>query len=158
MRSYSPWNEAQARELAAPCVAMEGGLLPALHALQGEFGFIPNPAIALLADLFNLSRADVFGVVTFYHDFRTDEPPGRHVLKLCRAEACQAVGGEAVAASAHQKLGIAWGETSPDKNWTLQQVFCLGLCASGPSALLDDEPVGGLTAEKLASLLDAAER
>src|SRR5262245_60615511 len=131
MRPYSPWNEAQARDLVAPCVAMEGGLLPALHALQGEFGFIHNPAIALLADLFNISRADVFGVVTFYHDFRTDHPPGRHVLKLCRAEACQAVGADALAAQAQEKLRIKWGETSADKNWTLQPVFCLGLCASG---------------------------
>src|SRR6185503_7818704 len=108
----------------------EGGMLPALHALQHEYGFVPNPAIALLADLFNISRADVFGVVTFYHDFRTDRPPGHHVLKLCRAEACQAVGGDALATLAQEKLGIRWGETSADGNWTLQPVFCLGLCTS----------------------------
>ncbi len=155
---FSPWSEMLARQIAAPCLPMEGGLLPALHAVQAEFGFIPNPAIALLAELFNISRADVYGVVTFYHDFRSDGPPGRHVLKLCRAEACQAVGGDALAATAQKKLGLEWGETSVDGIWTLQPIFCLGLCANGPSGMLDGEPVAKLTAEKLSLLVDEAGR
>jgi formate dehydrogenase subunit gamma len=154
---YRAWNEAEARALVLPHARGEGGLLPALHALQHDYGFIPNPAIALLADAFNISRADVFGVVTFYHDFRTDGPPGRHVLKLCRAEACQAVGCNALHADVQKALGIGWHETTSDGRITLEPVFCLGLCASGPSGMVDNEPMAKLTAEKLTALLDALE-
>ena len=132
----------------------EGGLLPALHDLQAEFGFIPDAAIALLADVFNISRADVFGVVTFYHDFKR-APGGRHVLKLCRAEACQAVGGDALARDVHAQLGTNWSETTADGRITVEPVFCLGLCASGPSAMLDGEPVARLTPEKVRALVEA---
>jgi formate dehydrogenase subunit gamma len=151
---YSEWNETLARDIAAPCVVMEGGLLPALHALQKEFGFIPNPAIALLADLFNITRAEVFGTVTFYHDFRIDGPPGRHVLKLCRAEACQAVGADALHADMKARLGLDWDQTSKDGRLTLKPVFCLGLCASGPSGMLDGEPLAKLTTAKLTKLVE----
>jgi formate dehydrogenase subunit gamma len=130
-----------------------GGLLPALHALQSEFGCVPQEAIAFLAREFNLSRADVYGVATFYHDFRIDEPAGKHVLKLCRSEACQAVGADALAELAKEKLGVGWRQTTPDNRWTLEPVFCLGLCASGPSAICDGELVAKLSAEKLEILL-----
>jgi len=150
------WSEERARAAIAPHVAEPGGLLPALHALQAEFGFVPKPAIALLAHEFNLSRAEVFGVASFYHDFRLDGPAGRHVLKLCRAEACQAVGGDRLAEIAKAKLKLGWGETSADGEWTLEPVFCLGLCASGPSAMLDGEPAGRLDDAKLGAWIEGA--
>jgi len=151
-----PWNEDRARATIAPHAAAPGGLLPALHALQAEFGFVPKPAIVLLAQAFNLTRAEVFGVASFYHDFRLDRPAGAHVLKLCRAEACQAVGAERVARAAQAQLRLGWGETRADGAWTLQPVYCLGLCASGPSAMLDDEPIGRLDEAKLADLIEQA--
>ena len=149
-----PWNEDRARAIADAHAATPGGLLPALHAMQAAFGFIPKPAMPVLAHAFNITRAEVYGVASFYHDFRLDRPAGRHVLKLCRAEACQAVGCESVAAAARQRLGIGWGETTADSQWTLAPVYCLGLCASGPSAMLDGEPVARLDDAKLAALID----
>jgi len=154
----SDWDKERCRELIARHVRTEGGLLPALHAVQAEFGFISKPAIALLAHEFNLSRADVFGAASFYHDFRLEKPCGKHVLKLCRAEACQAVGADAVAEATRAHLGASWHETTADGEWTLEPVFCLGLCASGPSAMIDGEPVARLDAEKLRALLDEATR
>jgi formate dehydrogenase subunit gamma len=135
---YERWNEALGREIASRFASAKGGLLPALHEIQAKFGHVPHGAIAVLADSFNLSRAEVHGVVTFYHDFRA-APAGRHVLKLCRAEACQAVGAVAIAEAAKRALGLDWGETGADGKWTLEPVFCLGLCACGPAAMLDGE-------------------
>jgi formate dehydrogenase subunit gamma len=147
------WNETRAQKIIAAHLAVPGGLLPALHALQADFGWIPKPAIALLAHQFNLSRAEVFGTVSFYHDFRLEGPAGRHVLKLCRAEACQSVGGEKLAAAMKQHLKLNWNETSADGAWTLEPVFCLGLCASGPSAMIDGEPIARLDSDKLTAIL-----
>ena len=104
-----------------------------------------------------LSRAEVHGVVTFYHDFRR-EPAGRHVLKLCRAEACQAAGGDALAARAESRLGIPLGDTTPDGQVTLEPVYCLGLCATAPSAMLDGRVVGRLDADRLDALVAEAQR
>ncbi len=136
--SPAAWNEDTAREIAFRFASVKGGLLPALHALQSAFGHVPQPAVAILADAFNLSRAEVHGTMTFYHDFRA-APAGRHVLKLCRAEACQAVGAVEVAEAVKAKLNLDWGETSSDGGWTLEPVYCLGLCACGPSAMLDGD-------------------
>ncbi len=152
------WNEDRARAIAADHAVIPGGLLPALHAMQAEFGFVPKPALAVLAHAFNLSRAEVFGVASFYHDFRLDGPTGRHVLKLCRAEACQALGADALAAAAKMRLKLDWGGTTADGAWTLEPVFCLGLCASGPSAMIDGEPVAALDDATLATLIDEASR
>jgi formate dehydrogenase subunit gamma len=148
------WDEERGRVIVKQHVEMPGGLLPALHALQHEFGWIPKPAIALLAHEFNLSRAEVFGTTSFYHDFRLEAPAGRHVLKLCRAEACQSVGAEKLADTIKERLKLDWNETSGDGEWTLEPVFCLGLCASGPSAMVDGEPAARLDAEKLIAILD----
>ncbi len=131
--------------------------MPALHALQQHFGCIPKPAVTLLADVFNISRAEVYGVVTFYRDFH-QEPRGHHVLKLCRAEACQAVGAAALANVAKKELDLDWNETSADGRWTLEPVFCLGLCACGPAALLDGEPKGHLDDGTLKALIAGAEK
>jgi len=134
-------------------VDMPGGLLPALHEIQKTIGHVPRAAIKPLAQGFNITEAEVFGVVTFYHDFRLDRPAGTHVLKLCRAEACQAVGAEALAAHAKRKLGIDWHGTTGDGAWSLEPVFCLGLCACGPSAMIDGEVHARLDAPALDKLI-----
>lgn len=151
----APWNEATAQAVVSRFAAVKGGLLPAMHALQEHFGCVPKPAIGLLADVFNISRAEVYGIVTFYHDFR-EAPAGRHVLKLCRAEACQSVGAVALADAAKKELGLDWNETSADGRWTLEPVFCLGLCACGPAAMLDGELRARLDEAALKTLIAKA--
>ncbi|MDB5579076.1 MAG: synthase subunit [Bradyrhizobium sp.] len=117
-----------------------GALLPLLHALQAEFGYIDDALVPYVAEALNLSRADVHGVVTFYHDFRR-QPAGRHVVRLCRAESCQARGGAAIERAAVDRLGVTMGATSSDGRVSLEPVYCLGLCATGPNALVDGVPV-----------------
>jgi formate dehydrogenase subunit gamma len=151
------WSKERAEEIIRAHLAIEGPALPILHALQGEFGCVPEDAVPMVADALNLTRAELHGVVTFYHDFRR-APPGRHVLKLCRAEACQSIGGEALAARAQERLGIGWGETAADGSVTLEPVYCLGLCACAPAALLDGRPVGRLDGARLDALLAGARR
>lgn len=135
----------------------EGPLLPILHDIQAEFGYVPESAKQIIAKALNLSRADVHGVVTFYHDFR-DHPSGRHVLKLCRAEACQSMGCEPLADKIKAKLGIDWHETTPDGAVTLEPVFCLGLCASAPAAMLDGALYGRLDEDCLSDIVAEASR
>lgn len=115
-------------------------LLPVLHYLQHEIGYIDDALVPVIAGNLNLSRADVHGVLTFYPDFRRT-PPGRHVVKLCRAESCQARGSAAIETEAARKLGVAMGETRRDGQVSLEPVYCLGLCAVGPNALVDGRPV-----------------
>lgn len=131
--------------LARAYANQAGALLPVLHAIQGRFGHVPAHAVAIVADALNLSRADVHGVVSFYHDFRT-ERPGRHVIKLCRAEACQAVGARRLERHAKSALAVDFGETTADGAITLEPVYCLGNCAAGPSIMVDGEPVGRVDA------------
>lgn len=128
-------------------------LLPLLHAVQAEFGYIDDAAIPAIAKALNLTRADVHGVVTFYHDFRRT-PAGRHVVKLCRAEACQARGGAAIEAAAEAALRVTMGETRGDGAVTLEATYCLGLCAIGPAALVNDRPVARLDAAGVARIAD----
>src|SRR5262249_31408621 len=128
------WSAETVAGVIAEHSGNEGALLPILHDLQNAFGYIPEPAVPMVAQALNLSRAEVHGVVTFYHDFR-HEPAGRHVLKLCRAEACQACGGDVLAEHAEKKLGIKLGETSTDGRVTLEPAYCLGLCSVSPSAM-----------------------
>ena len=116
---YEPWNEKRGAEIIVEHSKHEGPTLVILHALQEAFGYVPEPAIPMVATALNLSRAEIYGVFTFYHDFRK-RPAGRHVLKLCRAEACQAAGGDALAARAEEKLGIALGNTTADERVTLR--------------------------------------
>jgi formate dehydrogenase subunit gamma len=125
-----------------------GALLPVLHAIQEELGFVPDALVADLAYRLNLSRADVHGVLTFYHDFRR-RPAGRHVVKVCRAEACQARGGSAIEEAAAKRLGVAMGGTRDDGQVTLEPVYCLGLCATGPNLLVDGRPVSRVDEERL---------
>jgi len=149
------WSKERAEEIVAAHRGIEGAALPMLHALQAEFGWIPQETVPMVAAALNLSRAEVHGIVTFYHDFR-HEPPGRHVLKLCRAEACQSMGADSLAAAARAKLQVEWGGTSADGRVTLEPVFCLGLCACAPAAMLDGKVVGALDNARLDALLDRA--
>jgi len=146
------WSEEAARALVEPWSVGEGGVLPALHALVEAFGYIDDRAIPLVAEVFNLSRAEVTGVVSFYKDFRT-APPGRHVVKLCRAEACQAMGCERVVAELEERLGTAMDGTSPNREVTIETVYCLGNCALSPAALVDGKLLGRVDAESLCERL-----
>jgi formate dehydrogenase subunit gamma len=134
--------------IAGAHAALEGPLLPILHALQAELGCIPRDAIPLVAHALNLTRAEVYGVVSFYHDFR-EAPAGKRVVKLCRAEACQSMGGNELAEGVLKYLKIGWGETTPDGAVTLEAVYCLGFCSVAPAALIDGEPHGRLDTKKL---------
>lgn len=140
-------QEAVAR-IAARFAGARGALLPLLHAIRDELGFVPDAAVPTIAQTLNLSRADVHGVITFYHDFRR-RPAGSHVIKICRAEACQARGGGAIEQAAADRLGVAMGTTREDGWVTLEAVYCLGLCATGPNALVDGRPVSRLDTARL---------
>jgi formate dehydrogenase subunit gamma len=155
MMPAAPWDAAHAAEIIEARRQEPGALLPILHALSETFGYVDEQAVPAIARALNLSRAEVHGVVSFYHDFR-DHRPGAHVLLLCRAEACQAMGGEALAAAARERLRLDWGETSADGSVTLEAVFCLGLCACAPAAMLDGKVVGRLDRTRLEALIDQA--
>lgn len=151
------WDETRGAEIIAEHAKQEGATLVILHALQEAFGYVPQAAIPMVAQALNLSRAEVHGVFTFYHDFR-HKPAGRHVLKLCRAEACQAAGGDALAARAESKLGVSLGNTTADDRVTLEPIYCLGLCSTAPSAMLDGRLVGRLDEKRLDALVAEAQR
>ena len=136
----------------AACEGLEGALLPILHGVQEEFGFVPTASVPIIAEALNISRAEAHGVVTFYHDFRS-APAGRHVLKLCQAEACQAMGSEKVAALVQQALGVGFHETARDGSVTLEPVYCLGLCACAPAGMLDGAVFGRLDASAVEDLV-----
>ena len=151
------WNEAQASEIIGRHSAREGALLPILHDVQAAFGCVPGEAVPFIAEALNLTRAEVHGVVSFYHDFR-DKPAGRHVLKLCRAEACQSMNGEALAQKVLDRFDLDWGETTPDGRVTVEAIYCLGLCACAPSALLDGEPMTRLTPQSIDEIARQVDR
>jgi formate dehydrogenase subunit gamma len=149
------YSEEKAKVIVA--AQQKHGLLAVLSALNETFGFVHRDAIGLAAAALNLSRAEVHGVASFYHDYR-EAPPGRHVLKLCGAEACQSMGADALAAHATRKLGIEFGEATPDEAITLERVYCLGLCACAPAALLDGEPHARLDQNAISLMIDEARK
>jgi formate dehydrogenase subunit gamma len=154
VETFEPWSPARAQDIVAAHLGLEGPLLPILHAIQSVFGCVPSQASPIIAKALNLSRAEVHGVITFYHDF-TAAPSGPRLFKVCRAEACQARGGEAAAAFLLARLGLPseaghWGGTTADGAVTVEAVYCLGLCAVSPAALIDGEPVGRLDGVSLA--------
>lgn len=155
--AYEPFSAERTAQIVAQHKGLEGSLLPILHALQETFGYIDRAAEPIVAEALNLSRAEVHGVLTFYHDFR-EAPAGRHIIKLCRAEACQASGGDALAARAQSKLGIGFGNTTADGRVTLEPIYCLGLCSVSPSAMLDGRVVGRLDEKKLDALIAETDR
>ena len=147
-----PDVEARVLSIVTELKVLEGPLLPILHAIQAEFGYVPQETLPLIARELNLSRAEVHGVMTFYHDYRA-HPAGRHVVKVCRAEACQSMGGDALADNLKRALGIDWHGTTLDGAITLEAVYCLGLCACAPAAMIDGDVHGRLDAETLKALV-----
>ena len=139
-------------DIVSEMKSLEGPLLPILPEIQAEFGYVPQEALPIIARELNLSRAEVHGVVTFYHDYR-DHPAGRHVLKLCRAEACQSMGGDQLAERVKSLLGVDFHQTTLDGAVTLESVYCLGLCSAAPAAMLDGEVHGRLDENRVADLL-----
>jgi formate dehydrogenase subunit gamma len=146
------WDPIVARKLIMRIVPLPGALLPVLHALQDHFGYVDTAAVPLLAEMLNLSRAEVHGVISFYDYFRTT-PPGRRTLRICRAEACQAMNGNALVAHAKKRLAIDFHETTRDGAVTLEPVYCLGNCGCAPAIMLDDKLYGRMTATRLDDLL-----
>jgi formate dehydrogenase subunit gamma len=147
-----PDVEARVLAIVTDLKSLEGPLLPILHAIQAEFGHVPQESLPLIARELNLSRAEVHGVMTFYHDYRA-HPAGRHVVKVCRAEACQSMGGDALADNLKRALGIDWHGTTMDGAITLETVYCLGLCACAPAAMIDGDVHGRLDAATLMALV-----
>jgi formate dehydrogenase subunit gamma len=129
-----------------------GPLLLVLHAVQRRLGFIPEEAVPYIAERLNLSRAEVHGVLSFYHHFRR-EAPGRHVIQVCRAESCQAMGAERLVQHAQERLGIEFHETTPDGAFSLEPVYCLGNCACSPAVMIDAELFGRVSPDQFDALL-----
>lgn len=148
------WSLEAAARVIDEHAGVRGPLLPVLHALQEEFGYVDPSAIPLVARALNLSRADVHGVVTFYKDFRTT-PPGARTVAVCRGEACQSRGGRGLADHARARLGVAFGETTPDGATTLDQVFCLGMCAVAPAVMVDGRVLGRVDTAAFDGLVEA---
>jgi formate dehydrogenase subunit gamma len=143
------------REIAAAHRTQRGALLPILHAVQEALGCVPAEVIPVLADELNLSRADVHGVVTFYHDFRS-QPAGRTVVRVCRAEACQSVGAGRLVEHLRERYGMSLGDTRYDGSVTVEQVFCLGNCALGPAVQVDGRLHGRVDEVRLSAMVDQA--
>jgi formate dehydrogenase subunit gamma len=152
MQALLPAQRETVRRQLTLLKSRPGPLIEILHAIQGELGFIPDGAVPVLAEELNLSRAEVHGVITFYHFFRR-HPPGRHIIQVCRAESCQAMGGQALEAHAKQRLGVDFHETTADGEVTLDPVFCLGNCSCSPAVMIDGELHGRVTPERFDVLL-----
>lgn len=151
------WTSAQIQAVVDEHRSLPGAMLPTLHALQDRFGHIPEAAIPIIAEALRHTRAEVHGIISFYHHFRT-QPPGRHVIQVCRAEACQAVGARALEAHAKSALRVDYHQTTADREFTLEPVYCLGNCACGPSLRVGDEVHGRMDAagfDRLAAQLSA---
>lgn len=153
MAEFPAWDREVARRIVGGLVHLEGATLPILHALQDEFGYIDAEAVSLISEALNLSRAEVHGAITFYHDFRTAPAP-RRIVKLCRAEACQSLGCEDLVAHLARAGGIAVDHPAPDSSVVVETVYCLGNCALGPSAMVDGELIGRVDAARLLALCE----
>ena len=150
-------DTARALERIQELQHLPGALLPVLHALQEEFGYIDEAAVPLIAETLNISQAEVHGVISFYHDFRRT-PPGRHVLRICRAESCQSMGCNPLIEHVEKRLGVKLGETTADGIFTLEPVYCLGNCALSPAMMLDAQPYGRVSAAVADSLIESLGR
>jgi formate dehydrogenase subunit gamma len=153
MNMQQPFDMAAVQAIITRHLTLPGALLPILHAIQEKVGFIPSESVPMIASGLNLSRAEVHGVVSFYHFFR-QHPVGKHVVQICRAEACQARGSDALVAHAKEALGCDFHETTEDGQFTLEPVFCLGQCACGPNIMLDDKLHARVGNDKLNRLLE----
>lgn len=154
MNPTPPWDSRAVLEVIDRLKHKPGALLPILHGIQDNLGHIPPAAVALVAQALQQTPAEIHGVISFYHHFRS-KPPGRQVMQICRAEACQAVGSRELEEHAKTQLGIDYHATTPDREITLEPVYCLGNCACGPSVRVDNRVIGRVTPEKLDALLEA---
>ncbi len=152
MKTLAPAEHAAVRRIVADLKERPGPLLEVLHAIQAEIGFVPEAAVAVVADGLNLSRAEVHGVVTFYHFFR-HSPPGTHTVSICQAEACQSMGAQALTAHAKRTLGIDFHATTPNGRFTLEPIYCLGNCACSPAVMIDGQLHGRVTPERFDALI-----
>jgi formate dehydrogenase subunit gamma len=157
MTGRSPWSVDEANRIIDQCRMLEGAALPILHAMQERFGYVDRAAIGLIAEALNLSRAEIHGIVTFYHDFR-DAPVDGPVLRLCRAESCQAMGCENLVAHLAAAHGLSPDKADPKDRLRIETVYCLGNCALSPAALLDDEPIGRLDASRIDAIVHECSR
>ena len=157
MTDRKPWNPDLAQERIKELETTPGALLPILHSLQEEFGYIDEAAVPMIARALNVSQAEVHGTISFYHDFR-HIAAGRHVLKVCRAEACQSMGCDTLIRHIENRLGISLGGTTEDGSVTFEQIFCLGLCATSPAVMLDGRPFGRVSPQMADTLIDNARR
>jgi formate dehydrogenase subunit gamma len=146
------WDRTEFESIVDGLKDRPGALMLVLHEVQKRLGHIPRESVPIIAHGLNLSRAEVHGVITFYHDFHT-QPRGRHVIKVCRAESCQAMGAEALAAHAVKRLGIEFGANTRDGEYTLEPVYCLGNCACSPAVMIDEELHGRVNAERFDSII-----
>jgi formate dehydrogenase subunit gamma len=152
MESLPPDQSAAVRRIAAQHRDRPGPLLEVLHAIQTAFGCVPDGAVPVVAEELNISRAEVHGVVTFYHYFRRTRP-GAHTVSLCQAEACQSMGAQALAQHARKRLGIDFHQTTADGRFSLEPIYCLGNCACSPAAMIDGRLHGRLTPEGFDALI-----
>jgi formate dehydrogenase subunit gamma len=157
MSSSQGWDADKALSRIQEFERLPGALLPILHALQEEFGYVDKAAVPLIASALNLSHAEVHGAISFYHDFRR-EPAGSHTLKVCRAESCQAMGCESMIRHVESRLGVKLGQTTEDRSITLEPVYCLGNCALSPAVMLDGKLYGRVSSDVADFLIDGARR
>jgi formate dehydrogenase subunit gamma len=148
------WDARIIDEIVAALAGKPGALMPVLHAVNERVGFIPPEAVPAIARALNLSRAEVYGVISFYRDFRS-EPPGRKIIRVCRAESCQALGAVALAAHIQARLGIDFGQTTGNGDFTLEPVYCLGNCACSPAIVVGDDLHGRVTPKRFDEILSA---
>nr|WP_246590223.1 formate dehydrogenase subunit gamma [Marinobacterium ramblicola] len=154
MPGSAAWEPTAAQAIIDQLKSKPGALLPILHAIQDRFSYIPEEAVALIASALKLTRAEVHGVISFYHHFRTHQP-GRHVVEICRAEACQAQGARALEAHAKAALGVDYHQTTADRTVTLEPVYCLGNCACGPSVRVGDDIHARVDAQAFDELVES---
>jgi formate dehydrogenase subunit gamma len=157
MNQQHSWDRTVVESIAHGLKDKPGALMPILRRIQDELGWVPRDSVPVLAEILNLTRAEVHGVLSFYHDFR-HEPPGRVVVKVCRAESCQAMGGVALAEHVKQRLGCEFGATSPDGVFTLEPVYCLGNCACSPAVVINGVLLGRVTPERFDAAVAAVDR
>ncbi|ETX26818.1 formate dehydrogenase subunit gamma [Roseivivax isoporae] len=155
MTDIVPPSAEEMRAIVEAHLGLEGPLLPILHAMQDTFGYVPDDAVALIAEALNQTQAEIHGTISFYHDFRR-APAGRHVLRICRAEACQSMGGARLAADTLDRLGVDWHGTTANGAVTVEPVYCLGLCACAPAAMIDGRVAGRLDSAAMGELLQEA--
>ena len=148
--------QATIQEIITSLKNKPGALLPILHGVQNALGYVPAESVPAIAKALNLSRAEVHGVISFYHYFR-DTQPGKHTIHLCRAESCQSMGGKDLEAHVKTRLGIDFHETTADGQFSLEPVYCLGNCACSPAVMIDGQLHGRVTAERFQQLLRTAE-